>query len=53
MENGGAKMEQCNDNLYVYLKTKKLDEIHKNSYEIRTNFVRIPQCLNMHPHSVT
>ena len=39
MENGGAKMEQCNN------KTNKLDEIHKssykNSYEIRTNLVRI------------
>ena len=32
MENGGAKMEQCNNT------TNKLDEIHKNSYEIRTKF---------------
>ena len=32
MENGGANMEQCNS------KTNKLDEIHRNSYEIRTNF---------------
>ena len=31
MENGGAKMEQCNN------KTNKLDEIHRNSYEIRPN----------------
>ena len=49
MENGGAKMEQCNN------KTNKLDEIHRNSYEfhnasifthihsreIRTKFARI------------
>ena len=33
MENGGANMEQPNT------KTNKLDEIHRNSYEIRTNFV--------------
>ena len=32
MEEGGAQMEQCND------KTNKLDEIHRNLYEIRTNF---------------
>ena len=35
MEKGGAKMGQCNS------KTNKLDEIHTNSYEIHTNFVRI------------
>ena len=35
MEEGGAKMEQCND------KTNKLDKIHRILYEIRTNFVRI------------
>ena len=31
MEEGGAKMEQCND------KTNKLDEIDGNSYEIHAN----------------
>ena len=36
MENAGAKMEQCNN------KTKQSDEIHRNSYEIRTNFT-MPQ----------
>ena len=35
MEEGGAKMEQCNN------KTNKVDEIHKTSYKIRTNVVRI------------
>ena len=45
--NGGAKMEQCKN------KTNKLDEIHRNSYKIDTNFVRISQRLNMHTHSFT
>ena len=35
MEEGGAKMEQCDD------KTNKLNEIHRLSYEIRTKFVPI------------
>ena len=47
LENGGPNMEQRND------KTEKLDEIHRNSYEIRTNFVRISQCLNIHTNSFT
>ena len=36
IENGGANMKQCNN------RTKKLDEIHRNSYESRTNFT-LPQ----------
>ena len=44
MENGGAKMEQCNN------KTNKLDEIHRNSYEIRTNFT-MPQYLHTFIHA--
>ena len=47
MENGGAKMEQCNN------KTNELDEIHRNSHEIWTNFVRISQCLNIETHLFT
>ena len=44
MEEGGAKMEQCND------ETNKLNEIHGNSYEIRTNFVRVShKLLCSHP----
>ena len=35
MEKGGAKMEECNN------KTNKFDEIHRNGYEIRTNFMGI------------
>ena len=35
IEKGGVDMRQCNN------KRKKLDEIHRNSYEIRTNFIRI------------
>ena len=35
IEKGGVDMRRCNN------KRKKLDEIHKNSYEICTNFVRI------------
>ena len=47
MENGGAKMEQCNN------KTNNLDEIHRKSYEIGTNFVPISQfhvsfCIHTH-----
>ena len=38
-------MKQCNN------KTKKLDEIHRNLYEIRTDFVRISHCLNIHRNS--
>ena len=34
MENGGAKMKQCND------KTNKLNKIHKNLYAIGTIFER-------------
>ena len=35
LEEGGARMEQCND------ETNKLDEIHTNSRETRTKFVPI------------
>ena len=35
IEKGGVDMRQCNN------KRNKLDEIHRKSYEIRTNFVRI------------
>ena len=40
-------MKQCNN------ATKKLDEIHRNSYKIRTNFARISHCLNIHRNSFT
>ena len=44
MEKWGAKMEQCNN------KMNKLDEIHRNAYEIRTNFLRISyKLLCSHP----
>ena len=36
MENGGAKMEQCNN------KTNELEKTNRNSYQFRTNF-RMPQ----------
>ena len=39
MEEAGAKMEQRNNEM------NKLDEIHGNSYEFRTNFVRISRKL--------
>ena len=47
IETRGADMKQCNN------KTTKLDEIHRNSYEIRTNFVPISHCLNIHTNSFT
>ena len=47
IEKRGVDMRQCNN------KGNKLDEIHRNSYEIHTNFVRVSNFQNIHTNLFT
>ena len=47
IEKGGVDTRQCKN------KGNKLDEIRRNSYEIRTNFVRISNFQNIHRNLLT
>ena len=47
IEKGGVHTRQCKS------KRSKVDEIHRNSYEIRANFVRISHFQNIHTNLFT